>query len=103
MSGKLDPVVLRGFTSKFGGADRPLRNQIMGLQLLAEVAMVLGNPDVTFDMLEHADSLGLCAVFVLDRCPLCEPLLEQRRFRQIRDKVGARAAAVLAAYRSTAG
>jgi serine/threonine-protein kinase len=102
-TGQFDLEAWRQFASRFGGTDLPRRNQLMGLQMLSEVAVVLDKTDLAFETLERADQLGLMDVVVLDRCPLFEPFENEPRFRRLRERVRERAAKVLAAFRSTAG
>jgi hypothetical protein len=101
--GMVDPVVWRTFLEQFGGANQPLRGQLIGLQLLSEIALIVGKPQLAIDTLEEADRHGLMDVIILDKCPLYEQLQPLRAYRAIRDSVSARAARVLAAFRSTAG
>jgi hypothetical protein len=91
------------FVRVFGGAGRPQRGQLMGLQMLTEIALVLGNTEAALDTLEAADRMGLFDVVVLDRCPLFDRLVGDPRFQALRGQVAERAARVLAAFHSTAG
>jgi len=98
-----DPQILENFLGAFGGPERAHRPQLIGLQLLSEIALALDRPELALDTLEQADRLGLIDVVVLDHCPLFESLAIHPRFRSIRARVADRAANVLAAFRSTAG
>jgi eukaryotic-like serine/threonine-protein kinase len=102
-SGTLEPDAWREFLIRFGGPDVPHRNQLIGLQVLAELALMIGDHALAYDTLEEADQLGLIDVFVLDRCPVFRPLTGERRFVTLRDRVRTRAGKVLAAFRSTSG
>ncbi|MBX3157159.1 MAG: protein kinase [Deltaproteobacteria bacterium] len=102
-TGMADPAIWQTFISHFGGSGTPVRGQLMGLQLLSEVALVLEKPEFALDALVQADRIGLIDVVVLDKCPLYEGIQAVREFRLIRDSVSARAQRVLAAFRSTAG
>src|SRR5262249_33703624 len=102
-TGTLDADVWRTFVGKFGGTGQPLRGQLMGLQLLSEIALVLGDAKLSIETLAEAERLGLVDIVMLDKCPLYEQVTSSAAFRQIRDRVAARAARVLAAFRSTAG
>jgi serine/threonine-protein kinase len=81
-------------------ADRPVRQQLMGQQLLIEVALVRGQHERALDMLGLAAKTGLMDVVWLDRCPLFVPLLETAAYPPLRQEVGRRAERVLAAMRS---
>ena len=102
-TGHIDRAVWPMFLQVFGGAGRPLRGQLMGLQLLSEIALVLGNPEAAIDALEVADRMGLIDIVVLDRCPLFDRVHDEPRFQALRGRVAERAARVLAAFRSAAG
>jgi hypothetical protein len=97
-----DRATWQPFLETFGGPDRPHRSQLMGLQMLAEVALVLGNDSASIDTLEVADRMGLLDIVVLDRCPLFDRVTGEARFQVVRGRVAERAARVLAAFRSTA-
>jgi len=75
------------------------RAAILHLQLLVEVAVLFGDHDRAFEALRGADTAGLMDVVWLDRCPLLDGL-DPIRFKPIRDQVAARAARVLAAFRT---
>jgi eukaryotic-like serine/threonine-protein kinase len=100
-TGNIDAETWRMFVAKFGGTGQPLRSQLMGLQLLSELALVLGDPMLSIDTLEEADRLGLIDVVVLDKCPLYERVSAETSFRRCRDRVASRASRVLAAFRAT--
>ncbi len=101
--GMVEDAVWQQFLVVFGGPERPHRTQLMGLQLLAEIGVVLGRDALALDALEQADRFGLCDVVVLDHCPLFESMTSNSRFRALRTRVADRASQVLAAFRSTAG
>jgi hypothetical protein len=103
LTGRIDAAHWEELTLALEGTDRPIRNQLMGLQLLAEMALALGHPDLAIATLERADSFGLIDIFVLHHCPLFEPIADTPRFRRVVESVRNRAAGVLAAFRSTAG
>ena len=102
-TGSIDRAAWPTFLQVFGGAGRPQRGQLMGLQLLSEIAIVLGNTEAALDTLEAADRMGLIDIVVLDRCPLFDRVLDEPRFQAVRGRVAERAALVLAAFRSAAG
>jgi hypothetical protein len=77
--------------------------QVLGLQLMAELSIVLGHHDRGLHALAKAAELGLIDVTWLDRCPLFPQVSGDLRWLAIRDYVAQRAASVLAAFRSTAG
>ena len=83
--------------------ERPRRMQLMGVQLMTETALVLGQFDLAVRALVRAADLGLLDVTWLDSCPLFAPLIRDLRWRAVREDVAQRAARVLAAFRSAAG
>ena len=100
-----DPTVFdrgtwRTFLGSFESPDRPRRQQLMALQLLTEVALSAGRVPPALDTLEQAAVMGLMDIVWLDACPLLHPLVHLPRFATIRSEVAARAARVLAAFRS---
>ena len=103
-SGMVEPDVWQQFLSVFGGSnDLPIRGQLMGLQILAEIALVLGKHELALDTLEQADRMGLLDIVVIDKCPLFDAVADFPRFQALRQRVAVRAVRVLAAFRSTAG
>ena len=103
VDGAIEDTVWRSFLDAFGGPGRPLRGHLMGLQLLSEMSLILGNDNPALESLEAADQIGFLDIFVLDRCPLFDRISQTPRFHNLRVRVEARAASVLAAFRSTAG
>ncbi|MBS1121133.1 MAG: hypothetical protein H6Q90_3361 [Deltaproteobacteria bacterium] len=99
----IDPALWQRFLDDFGGAEKPVRGQLLGLQLLSEIALIVRKPELAFEALEAAEQMGLIDIVILDKCPLFGPVAAHPRFKAIRDRVAQRAAAVLAAFRSTAG
>ncbi len=97
----LEGPTWRGFLASFENTDRPSRQQLMGLQLLTEVALTMKRVDSAFDTLEAVADLGLMDVVWLDRCPLLIELFGTKRFKKVHDKVAERAARVLAAFQAT--
>jgi serine/threonine-protein kinase len=103
VTGDIESEMWPAFLHLFGGAGRPHRGQLMGLQLLSEMALVLGKVGPALDALEAADRMGLIDIVVLDRCPLFDRLTDEPRFQAVRGRVAERAARVLAAFRAAAG
>jgi hypothetical protein len=88
-------------TRAFGDDDdRPVRQQLMGLQLLIEVALVRDRPERALATLALAARTGLMDIVWLDRCPLFGRVAEHPRYPPLRVEVGRRADRVLAALRS---
>jgi hypothetical protein len=102
-AGMADPQVWQQFLALFGGNDRPHRQQLIGLQMLAEVALTLDRTDLAIDTLEQAERIGLIDVVVLDRCPLFDRIANEVAFRALRKRVAGRAAEVLTAFRAATG
>jgi serine/threonine-protein kinase len=103
VTGDIESEMWPAFLHLFSGAGRPQRGQLMGLQLLSEMALVLGKTGPALDALEAADRMGLIDIVVLDRCPLFDRLTDEPRFQALRGRVAERAARVLAAFRAAAG
>ena len=101
--GEIDPARWDELDQRVARPDRPLRMQVMGLQLMTETALALGNPDLALRALAKAADFGLIDITWLDGCPLFSPLAPDLRWRVIRDEVAERAARVLAAFHSAAG
>jgi len=101
-NGVADPEAGRKLMTMFGGDGRPLRNQLIGMQLLAEIALVVGQEPLALDTLAAAEQIGLMDVVILDRCPLFDTVSDTARLREIRDRVATRAARVLHAFRALA-
>jgi eukaryotic-like serine/threonine-protein kinase len=102
-AGTIDSTMWRDFVVQFGGVHKPVRTQLMGLQLLTELAFILDRQDLGLETLEEAERLGLMDVVNLDKCPVFEQVANHPRFREVRNRVADRASEVLAAFRSTAG
>lgn len=94
------PETWRAVQAAFSDDDHPTRQQLMGLQLLAEVALVRREPEVALEPLAIAARKGLMDIVWLDHCPLFVQLADDARFAPIRSQVAERAARVLAAFRS---
>jgi TolB-like protein len=88
------------FVEAFSEGSRPVRQQLMGLQLLVEIAATRGEAQTAIDILKIAARVGLMDVVWLDRCPLFVQLLEHPDYPAIRSQVATRAERVLAALRS---
>ncbi len=102
VKGVVELDVWRRFIATFTTSDRPVRQQILGLQLIAEIAVLVHNHEIALEALSHASRFGLLDVVWLDRCPLFSELYETAGFATIRSEVAARAQRTLAAFRSTA-
>jgi hypothetical protein len=102
-TGRIDPAQWEQLEQLFTRPERPRRMQVMGLQLLAEMALVLGHPDRAMTALGRAADMGLIDVTWLNGCPLFAPFTGDPAWRAIRDEVARRAARVLAAFHATAG
>jgi serine/threonine-protein kinase len=102
-TGHIDRAAWPTVLQLLGDAGRPQRGQLIGMQLLAEIALALDDIEVALDTLEAADGRGLIDVVVLDRCPLFDRAVGEPRFVALRGRVAERAARVLAAFHSTAG
>ncbi|MBA3499604.1 MAG: hypothetical protein H0T65_04490 [Deltaproteobacteria bacterium] len=101
LPGKFDASAWRDFLADFGGTTRPERGQLMGLQLLSEIAIVFGHLDFAMAALEEADRRNFLDVVILEKCPIYDQLRSERRFQRVRESVTERAANVLLAFRAT--
>ncbi|MGE5186416.1 MAG: protein kinase domain-containing protein, partial [Acidobacteriota bacterium] len=101
-TGNLDAEQWRSLWTAFeGDHDRPVRQQLMGLQILSELLLMIGKVDAAFDTLDAAARLGLMDRVWIDSCPLFQGLGTRQRYHAIRGKVAARASAVLTALRAS--
>jgi hypothetical protein len=89
------------FLAMFSGVDQPQRQQLMGLQLLTEGALMFDRYEVALDTLSVATSRGLMDRVWLDHCPLFLKIAKQPRYHDLRAQVAQRAQRVLAAFRAT--
>ncbi|HEX7841322.1 MAG TPA: hypothetical protein VF469_27780, partial [Kofleriaceae bacterium] len=102
-TGEIDVAQWSQLEQLFTRTDRPRRMQIMGLQLMAELSIVAGHPDLGLRALRRAAEAGLIDITWLDRCPLLQPFAGDPRWRAVRDEIARRAARMLAAFRAAAG
>jgi serine/threonine-protein kinase len=100
---KFDASAWLTFLREFGGPHRPERGQLMGLQMLSEIALLFGHHDFALATLEEANHRNFLDVAILAQCPLFDSIRTNPRFIRVRDDVAARAAQVYAAFRTTAG
>ena len=90
----------RRLVELYRGTDRPTRQTLLGMQLLAEVALMLDHPMLAWETLGQAEMLGLMDVVWMDHCPLFVRYAGDHGYRDVRDRVAERARRVLAAFRS---
>ena len=100
-TGNVPPDAWQRFLGQFSGADQPQRQQLMGLQLLSEGALMFDRYEVALDTLSIAASRGLMDRVWLDHCPLFLKIAKQPRYLDLRVQVAQRAQRVLAAFRAT--
>ncbi|HET9621576.1 MAG TPA: serine/threonine-protein kinase [Kofleriaceae bacterium] len=101
-TGALDRARWEQLTAMFTRRDHPHRMQVLGLQLMAEIAVVLDEPDLAVRALGHAADMGLVDVIWLDGCPLFARFAHDLSWRTLRDEIARRADRVLAAFRGAA-
>jgi serine/threonine-protein kinase len=94
------PETWRNVQEAFTDSEHPVRQQLMGLQLLTEIALVRREPELALEPLAIAARTGLMDIVWLDHCPLLAQLADDARYTPIRAQVADRAARVLAAFRS---
>jgi serine/threonine-protein kinase len=100
--GRLDPALVQTYlASSVGGVDRPARQQLIGLQLIVEIALVLDQDQLALDALATTIDNGLIDVVWLDHCPLFNTVARTDAFVALRERVAARAQRVHLAFRST--
>ncbi|MDB4955454.1 MAG: serine/threonine protein kinase [Myxococcales bacterium] len=100
MSGGLEQQSWEAMNHLAGQTELPVRQQLMGLQLIAEAGAAINNRELAVSSLERAAHLGLMDIVWFDGCPLFMSMVEDRRFMTARTQVARRASAVLAAFRS---
>ena len=100
-TGTVDPDAWKRFLWQFNGSDQPVRQQLMGLQLLIEGALMYQRYEVALDTLAVATQRGLMDRVWLDHCPLFLQIAKHPRYLELRAQVAERAARVLAAFRAT--
>ena len=103
VSKTIDVLAWQTLNGTYGGRDMPHRGQLMGLQVLGEIALFLGEHGLAYESIDRADRLGLFDVVMLDRCAIFEAIRDAPRFRAVRERIRARAATVLAAFRAAGG
>lgn len=93
--------VSNGMAPRDGAANIPRRRSFMN-QMRCEVhAFPLGNTTAALEDVAEADAALLLDVAWLDLCPLLDPLRQYSGFREVRNRVAARAAEVLVALEAT--
>jgi serine/threonine-protein kinase len=103
MTGTLDLAQWTHLEQLLTRPDRPRRMQVIGLQLMSEIAITLGRHELAIRALGKAAGMGLIDITWLDGCPLFAPFTGDLQWRAIRDEIALRASRVLAAFRSAAG
>ncbi len=102
VTGRVDPAAWEGFLAIYANrnADMPTRQQLFGLQLLTEIALMFGDRDAALATLSRAVERGLMDIVWLDHCQALHPLYGLQQFYELRLVVAERATAVLGAIRS---
>jgi TolB-like protein len=102
-TGALDPAQWDALEQALTRPERPVRSQLMGLQLMTELSLLLDQHDLALRALGKATDTGLIDITWLRGCPLFAPVTGDLRWRAVHDAVERRAAAMLAAFRAAAG
>jgi eukaryotic-like serine/threonine-protein kinase len=102
-TGRLDLDEWSQLEQQFTRPDRSRRLQVMGLQLMSEMAILLGHDDLAIRALGRAADMGLIDVTWLDGCPLFSQVTGDLRWQAIHAQIAQRAARMLAAFRTAAG
>jgi len=100
IAGDVDPPTWRALLAANDSPTRPMRSRMMSMQILSEVAMANGKPDLARSGLEQVAALGLIDVVWLRRCPLWSSIAGEPWFGAVVAQTAARAQQVGAAYRS---
>ncbi len=100
-TGTIDQAAWRRFLAMYTGNDNPQRQQLMGLQILVEGALVYDRLEIALETFAIAAQRGLMDRVWLDHCPLFVKVANDPRFLESRLVVDARAARVLATFRAT--
>jgi eukaryotic-like serine/threonine-protein kinase len=79
---------------------RPVRGKAMWMQILAEVAMANGRPDLARYALERTAAIGLIDITWLERCPLWRPITGEPWFAAVVAQTATRAQQVATGYRA---
>lgn len=75
---------------------------VIGFQIMAELTLVFGQPDLALRALGTATEAGLIDLTWLTGCPLFDQVAADLRWQAIRDEVSRRAAQMLAAFHAAA-
>jgi hypothetical protein len=102
IAGAIDPAQWTALEDRFTRSARPRRMQILGLQLMAELSILLDHHDLALRALGKATDAGLIDITWLGGCPLFPRIAGDLRYHAIRDAVAARAAGVLATLHAAA-
>jgi len=102
-TGALDPAQWEALEQALTRPERPVRSQLMGLQLMTELSLLLDQHDLALRALGKATDTGLIDITWLRRCPVFAPITGDLRWLAVHDAVEQRAAAMLAAFRAAAG
>ncbi|MFT3692627.1 MAG: protein kinase [Kofleriaceae bacterium] len=98
---ELSPDAWNVFVGATSEKHSPQRQQLMGLQLIIEGALMHERPDVAYDALSMASKIGLMDVVWMDNCPLFEKIRGEQRYRELHAAVANRAARVLGVFHAT--
>ncbi len=99
--GVIDSSAWQRFLALFTGSDHPQRQQLMGLQILVEGALVYDRSEPALAALEAAAERGLMDRVWLDHCPLFAKIAREPRFIAMRAVVAERASRVRSVFRAT--
>ena len=96
----VDGFVAEAWRAHFGRYEdpaRPLRGRMVSMQILSELAMSEGHPELALDGLEKVAAAGLLDVHWLRNCPLWRPFTEHPRYGAVVAQVAGRAQQAVAA------
>ena len=102
-AGAVDLAQWNVLEQMFTRRDKPLRMQVISLQLMAELSLILGHRDLAMRALGKATDAGLIDITWLRACPLFADVGGDLGYLAIRGEVARRAAGVLAAFHAAAG
>jgi serine/threonine-protein kinase len=102
-TGNLDEDAWQRIVPPIDDPELPTRSHLLALQILGEVALLLGRTELAYRTFEQANRIGLLDIANLDKCPLFDRIANEARFEALRGRVRERADRVLSAFRAALG
>jgi serine/threonine-protein kinase len=98
--GELEADAWRAALVSADVASRPLRGRLISMQLLTELAVVDGKPDLAREGIQRLGAAGLIDIGWLKKCPLLVGLAGEAWYGAVMAQVAARAQQIYEAYRA---